>query len=206
MNDSNKLALSYLISDEDPEHSFALQVLKHAGTQILFRSLDSRGVDTSSLIGIVARGMSSKVRSATGNSYSDRLSSSKSSAASLIKLLGEGQLFRSPAEQALAIVLLEQIVTLPNTKPPASALLRTGKEQNLRSLRLSIQQDLEMAGIKLNSTEFAELCSIADPDINFGTAQREFCAAVSRDSGQELLEHNAKMSIIYALYCKAIDP
>jgi hypothetical protein len=170
----------------------------------LFRSLAPRGIDTSLLIGIVANGILSKELSPKQNRYSVRLNSSKVSATSLIDLLKEGPLFHSPIEQELAKEILERILSLSPADPPDTALLRKGKEQGSRSLRLSIQKDLEMACIELNGSEFAELCSIADPDINFETAKREFCTANANDSRRILLEHNTKMSIIYAFYCKAI--
>ena len=206
MSDSIQLALSYIISGEDPKHAFALQLQKHAGAQILFRSLGKRGINTSFLIGIVARGVLSKERSATENSYSTRLSSSKRSADNLIKLLREGSLFHSPAEQELAISILTQLTKLPVAQPPDSALRRKGKGQESRSLRLSIELDLHMKGIELSRDEFAELCSLEDPGINFETAKREFSPTVSGKPSKLLLDHNAKMCVIYTDYCKAIAP
>ena len=202
MNDLDELALSYLESGEDPQHAFALQLLKHAGAQTLFQKLGNKGIDTSSLTGIVARGALSKARSATENSYSGRLSSSKTSAVSLIELLREGPLFHSPAEQELAISILTRLTELPVARPPGSALRRKGKAQESRSLRLSIQLDLRMEGIELSDDEFAELCGFADPEVNFETAKREHCPP--SHSVKPLLDHNAEISIIYELYRKTI--
>jgi hypothetical protein len=202
MNNFNELALSYLASDEDPHHAFALQFLRHVGAQTLFHKLGSKGIDTSALTGIVARGMLSKARSTTESSYSDRLDSSKSSAVSLIELLREGPLFQSPAEQELAVAILTRLTELPVALPPGSALRRKGKAQESRSLRLSIQLDLRMEGIELSDDEFAELCSFADPEINFETAKREH--SPTSQSAAPLLDHNAKLSVIYGMYCKAI--
>lgn len=195
-----KLAIEYIHEGSDGEHDFAKQVRKHEDARNLFETLSDQGVEPDLLIDILARGIMASIINAP-ITYSKQLSIAQSQASSLAHTLSAGPLFDSPAEQLLLQCMLHRIQHLNSTKSPNSSLASAGKKYQPRILRYDMEESTRELGITFNAYEFATLCSIADPDINFETARKEFNQSESKTS----VSYDNSIMCIYREYKQLVN-
>lgn len=195
------LAKDYLTNGQPAESEFIKEIHNRDPNNFFLEIADSEKALTT-IYGIVAKAFHAYHWT---EKYPTQLSNSKALASDLIDELNKGPLFNTPAEQELVLFTLNRIFCLSEGSSPVEAERRKDGNPRIfigRRIRKTIKFDLQQHGIDLNANQFANLCLVVMPDMNYETARLD---ADYSETDHELLAFNSDIIGINVLYAKALE-